>query len=80
MNEEKEIIQDIRNGELKKYICPLVYCPATSMMIIGTHEISLSRLAVMKTAYELLNIKHLSKYELKKPFLIAYWNAFGRVV
>lgn len=75
--DEQTIIRDIQNGELKKYLCPIIFCPQTSLLMIGNHEVTLKKAAAMKAAMTMLNL-NLSKLELKKPFIIAYYESFGR--
>ena len=77
MDEETAIIRDIQDGELKKYICPIIFCQTTSMLMIGSHELTLRKAAAMKEAMTMLKL-NLSKLELKRPFIIQYYESFGR--
>ncbi len=77
MDEQTAIIRDIQDGEFKKYICPIIFSPAISMLMIGSHELTLRKAAAMKAAMTMLKLD-LSKLELKRPFIIQYYESFGR--
>lgn len=68
----------------KKYYA-LMTIPGPVLMIIGNH-LTLSKTAALKCMYELSNIElrkrkeQCIKKELEKPFIIAYWNCFERVI
>lgn len=71
--------ENILKVDMQKYISPVVVCPALSVMMICSHELTLQRAAGLKALMAQLGLK-VSCYELKKPFIIAYWESFGRVV
>ena len=71
--------------ELIEYYAPVVKWCSLSSIMIGNH-MTLYELANLKCAYAVLENeirnakKRRIKKELEKPFIIAYWNCFKRVV
>ena len=60
-----------------KYIPMMAYYPYSTSIIMVDHQLLIRRAAALKAVMDMYHMKR-ANLELKKPFVIAYWNTFGR--